>query len=114
MNTCIFCKIINGEIPAKKVYEDENIFAFYDINPKAPIHILIIPKKHIPTVNNLTEDDKNIISEMILAAKNIAADKNVQEDGYRLVLNCNQNAGQEVFHIHLHLLAGRLFSWPPG
>lgn len=107
MSDCLFCKIINGEIPSTKVYEDENILAFDDIHPNAPIHILIIPKKHIPTINDITDADKDLIGEMLIVAKKIAAEKNVAEDGYRIIFNCNKNAGQIVFHIHLHLLGGR-------
>jgi len=114
MGDCLFCKIASGEIPAKKVLETEDIVAFRDINPQAPTHILIMPRKHIPTTNDLTEENVALIGKLILVAKDLAAKEGVAQDGYRLVLNCNRNAGQAVFHIHLHLLGGRTFSWPPG
>lgn len=111
---CLFCKMIRGDIETDKVMETDRIFAFRDINPQAPTHILIIPKKHIPTVNDIKEEDGDLVGEMVLAAKKIAGDEGVASDGYRLVFNCNKKAGQAVFHIHLHLLGGRSFSWPPG
>ena len=111
---CLFCKIINGEIPSKKVYEDDLVFAFEDINPVAPIHILIVPKKHIPTLNELGDEDTELIGKIVQTAKMIAADKGINEDGYRLIFNCQEKAGQTVFHIHLHILGGRTFGWPPG
>lgn len=114
MNDCIFCKIVNNEIPSQKVYEDKNLFAFNDINPQAPIHILIIPKKHIEKFSSMEEADKELIGLMFLAAKKIAKDKGIDKVGYRIVGNCEKDAGQLVFHIHLHLLGGRKFGWPPG
>lgn len=114
MSNCIFCKIISGEIPAKKVFENDNIIAFNDINPEAPVHILIIPKKHIASVNDITEQDINIIGEIFLAAKEIAKSQGVSEDGYRVVTNCGEKAGQSVQHLHYHLLGGRNLKWPPG
>jgi len=114
MKDCIFCKIINNEIPSKKVYEDENILAFEDINPKAPVHILIIPKEHFASLNEIPEDKKDIISELMLTAKKIAAIMNIDERGYRIVLNTGKDSGQEVSHIHFHLLGGRRMTWPPG
>ena len=114
MTDCLFCKIIAGTIPCTKVFEDTDTFAFRDIAPKAPTHILIIPKMHIPTTNDLTPEDAGTIGKMMLTAKMLAADEGVAEDGYRLVFNCNRNAGQAVFHIHLHLLGGRELGWPPG
>tara|TARA_B100000029_G_scaffold266975_1_gene262803 strand:+ start:255 stop:596 length:342 start_codon:yes stop_codon:yes gene_type:complete len=110
----IFKKIIDKEINADIVYEDKNILAFKDVNPVSPIHILIIPKKEIPTINNISSDDKEILGEMLIVAKKIAEKLNVNKNGYRLVFNCNEDGGQTVFHIHMHLLAGRSFSWPPG
>ena len=106
-NETIFLKIINREIPGDIVYEDERVIAFKDINPSAPIHVLIVPKKHIRTVNDLGADDADLIGQMFLVAKKLAADLGVAEKGYRLVMNCNDEGGQEVFHIHLHFLAGR-------
>lgn len=110
----IFKKIIDKEIPAKIVYEDNEIMAFHDVSPQAPIHILIIPKKEIPTINDLSNDDAELIGRLIMKAKDIAKEKNIAEDGYRLVFNCNEGGGQSVFHIHLHLIGGRKLDWPPG
>ena len=111
---CLFCKIARGEIPSKKVYEDDQIVAFEDINPRAPVHILIIPRMHFANVDSATEFEKDILGTMILKAGEIARSKGVAASGYRLILNTNADAGQEVYHIHLHLLAGRKFTWPPG
>lgn len=110
----IFAKIIDGEIPADKVYEDDEVLAFRDVNPQAPVHVLIIPKKPIATVNDLEPADAALVGKLFLVAKQVAADEGVDDDGYRLVMNCNEGAGQSVFHIHLHLLAGRPLEWPPG
>jgi len=110
----IFSKIINKEIKSEIVYEDNICLAFKDINPAAPKHILIIPKKVIPTLNDVTENDKNTIGHLFIAAKNIAKDLNINKSGYRVVFNCNEDAGQTVFHIHMHLLGGRKLTWPPG
>ena len=110
----IFNKIIKKEIPAKIVYEDDDILAFEDIAPKAPVHILIIPKKEIKTLNDIAEEDANLIGRLTLVAKKIAKDKNIDQEGYRLVMNCNDYGGQTVYHIHLHLIGGRKLSWPPG
>lgn len=109
MSDCIFCKIINGDIPSQKVYEDELIYAFRDINPVAPVHILIIPKEHICCANELNDSHKELIGHIILTAAKIAKAEGIAEDGYRLVNNCGENAGQTVFHIHFHLLAGEKF-----
>lgn len=114
MEDSLFTKIIKKEIPAKIEYEDEYVFAFNDINPQAPVHILIVPKKQIPTINDATEADEELLGKIILAAKKIAKEKGLSERGYRLILNCNEEAGQTVFHIHCHLLGGRVFGWPPG
>lgn len=114
MAECLFCSIIEGRIPATKVYEDEGCVAFRDINPKAPTHVLIVPRKHIPTLNDLTPEDVELVGRLFLAAKKIAADEGIAEPGYRTVFNCNAAAGQAVFHIHLHLLGGRELGWPPG
>ena len=112
--SCLFCKIINKEIPSKIVYEDESILAFEDVNPQAPVHILIIPKRHISTSLEIKDGDNELIGRMFQAANKIAVDKGVAEKGFRTVINCNREAGQTVFHIHLHLLAGRAMHWPPG
>ena len=111
---CLFCKILNKKIPSKIVYEDERVFAFEDINPQAPIHILIIPKKHISTTLDITHEDNELIGDLFRAANKIAKDRGVAERGFRLVLNCNSESGQTIYHIHLHLLAGRVMHWPPG
>ena len=113
-NDCLFCKIVEKKIPADIVYESENIIAFKDIEPKAPIHCLIIPKKHISTINDIDGSNSNIIGLMYEAAAQLARTLNVDKDGYRVVMNCNSNGGQTVYHIHLHFLAGRQLSWPPG
>lgn len=112
MESCLFCKIIKGEIPSKKVYEDEYVFAFYDINPQAPVHVLIIPKKHIPRLENLQEEDCQTMGKLMVATKKIA-DLLGLTDGYRAVFNNGFNGGQEVEHIHLHLLGGVKMGWPP-
>lgn len=114
MTDCLFCKMINGEIKADVVYENDQVLAFRDINPQAPVHVLVVPKQHISTINDLDESDASIIGQMFLAAKAIANDLGVAEEGYRTVMNCNAMAGQSVFHIHLHCLAGRAMHWPPG
>ena len=114
MTDCLFCKIIDGEIPGDIVYENDSLLAFNDINPIAPVHILIIPKKHIATLNDLEEKHTQTMGELFLAAKKIASEKGFSETGYRAVLNCNKDAQQTVFHIHLHLIAGRQMTWPPG
>lgn len=111
---CLFCKIVTGEIPADIVYEDEQVIAFNDINPQAPHHVLIIPRKHIATINDLTDEDTELVGHIFHVAKRIAADLGVAEDGYRCVFNVNSGGGQEVYHIHLHLIAGRALAWPPG
>lgn len=111
---CIFCKVIKGEIPAKVVYRDDSVIAIEDINPQAPHHLLILPQKHIATLNDLNEEDNELIGHMVQTAKKLAKELGLADDGYRLVMNCNQGAGQTVFHIHLHLMGGRMFRWPPG
>lgn len=113
-NDCLFCKIVEKKIPADIIYESEDIIAFKDIQPKAPIHCLIIPKKHISTINDIDGSNSNIIGLMYEAAAQLARTLNVDKDGYRVVMNCNSNGGQTVYHIHLHFLAGRQLSWPPG
>lgn len=110
----IFTKIIQKEIPANIVYEDDEILAFRDISPQAPEHILVIPKKEIPTVNDIEENDALLVGKLFLTAKKIAKDLGFDEQGYRLVMNCNEDGGQTVNHIHMHILAGRQLSWPPG
>lgn len=111
---CLFCKIGAGKIPAKVVYETGTVVAFRDINPQAPTHVVIIPKRHVPSINALDDSDAQTVGELFLAARDIAVDEGVAEPGYRVTMNCNAAAGQSVFHIHLHLLGGRNLSWPPG
>jgi len=106
--------MVSGEIQPDVVYEDEDVLAFRDVNPQAPTHVLVIPKKHIATTNDLDADNVDLIGKCCLAAKQVAADAGIAERGYRLVLNCNPEAGQSVYHIHLHLLGGRPMNWPPG
>lgn len=114
MADCLFCKIVNGEIPADKVYEDNEVLGFNDINPQAPHHVLFIPKRHISTINDLEKTDAELVGRIYLAAREHAAALGVAQEGYRTVMNCNALAGQTVFHIHLHMLAGRPMHWPPG
>ena len=111
---CIFCKIASKEIESEFLYEDDELVAFNDANPKAPHHILISPKENIATVNDLTDEDTRLIGHMVQRAKHIAAELGIAEDGYRILMNCNKGGGQDVFHIHLHLLGGRQLHWPPG
>ncbi len=111
---CLFCKIAAKEIPSDSVYEDSDLVAFRDIAPTAPTHILIISRKHIATINDVTAEDAELMGRMILLAKQLAAEEGLAESGYRLVFNCQEGAGQSVWHIHLHLLGGRAMSWPPG
>ena len=114
MSDCLFCKIRDGEIQGDIVFEDDDVLAFNDVNPHAPVHVLIIPKKHISTVNDMSAEDVSVMGKLFSTAKNIALQRAVSEDGYRLVVNSNEQAGQSVFHIHMHLLAGRNMTWPPG
>ena len=114
MSDCLFCRIIRKEIPASVVYEDERLLVFNDINPQAPLHALVIPKRHIATLNDLAKDDDAIVGEMVRRAAAVARDKGYADRGFRTVFNTNADAGQTVFHIHLHVLAGRALSWPPG
>jgi histidine triad (HIT) family protein len=111
---CLFCKIAAGEIPAAVVYQDDELVAFKDIHPQAPLHVLIIPKRHIATINDVAPDDAALVGSMVRRAAALAAEHGYAERGYRTVFNCNGEAGQTVFHIHLHLLAGRGLGWPPG
>lgn len=112
--SCLFCRIIAGEIPATKVYEDEQVIAFNDINPQAPMHVLVVPKTHVATLNDLGADHDALVGAMVRRAAAIAAERGVEASGFRTVFNCNAAAGQTVFHIHLHVLGGRSLGWPPG
>jgi histidine triad (HIT) family protein len=114
MSDCLFCKIASRQIPSKLVYDDDRLVAIEDINPQAPLHVLVIPKTHIATLNDLTSDHDSLIGEMTRRAAAIARERGYGDRGFRTVLNTNKEAGQTVFHIHLHLLAGRRFAWPPG
>ena len=114
MVDCVFCKIVNGQIPATRVHEDADVIAFADLNPQAPLHLLIVPRRHIATLNDLATTDDALIGSMLRVAARLAADHGYADRGYRTVFNCNRDAGQTVFHIHLHLLAGRGLAWPPG
>ena len=114
MTDCLFCHIINKEIPSKLVYEDEKVLAFEDIKPQAPVHILIIPKKHLASLKEADENDQNLLGYLLLTARKIAQDKGLADSGFRLVINSGPDSGQEVYHLHVHLLAGRRFGWPPG
>jgi histidine triad (HIT) family protein len=112
--SCLFCRIASGEIPASKVYEDDEVLAFNDINPQAPLHVLVIPKRHISTTNDLSGPDDGLVGTLVRRAAAIAREKGYADRGCCVVMNCNAEAGQTVFHIHLHLLAGRGLGWPPG
>ncbi|OGT34111.1 MAG: histidine triad nucleotide-binding protein [Gammaproteobacteria bacterium RIFCSPHIGHO2_02_FULL_39_13] len=111
---CLFCKIATSQIPAQLIYQDEHIVAFNDITPQAPHHVLIIPRKHIETINDILDSDNNLIGNMMLVAKKIAHDVKIADNGYRVLMNCNKDGGQAVYHIHFHLLGGRQMQWPPG
>jgi len=111
---CLFCKIVVGEIPADIVYESDTAIAFRDIYPQAPTHVLIIPRNHIATINDIEVYDNAVVGSLYSAARDIATAEGFADDGYRVVMNCNEAAGQTVFHIHLHLLGGRALGWPPG
>lgn len=113
-NKTIFGKILRGEIPANKVHEDEHCLAFRDINPAAPTHILIIPRVHLPTISDATDEHKALLGHLMVTAAQIAKDEGIDEDGYRLVINCNNDGGQTVYHLHMHILGGRRLGWPPG
>jgi histidine triad (HIT) family protein len=112
--SCLFCKIIAGEIPSKTVYEDAELFAFSDINPQAPMHVLVVPKAHVATLNDLTPAEDGLVGAMVRRAAAIAKEQGFDGPGYRTVFNCNAQAGQTVFHVHLHVLGGRPLAWPPG
>jgi len=112
--SCPFCRIVSGEIPSSKVFEDDELIAFNDINPQAPLHVLVIPRRHLATTNDLQAEDEALVGKLVRRAAAIAAENGYAERGYRTLLNCNAEAGQTVFHIHLHLLAGRRLGWPPG
>ncbi len=114
MQNCLFCKIVNREVPARIVFEDERVLAFEDIDPKAPVHILIIPKKHFATLLDVPEDEGDLIWHLLKVARGVARTKNIAERGFRIVSNCNPESGQSVYHLHVHMLGGRQMQWPPG
>lgn len=114
MPDCLFCKIVAGDIPADIVHETESTVAFRDISPQAPTHVLIIPREHIATINDIADDQQALVGALFSSARDIARELGLTDDGYRVVMNCGEGAGQSVFHIHLHLLAGRHLAWPPG
>ena len=114
MENCLFCKIANGEIPAKIVFQDEHVVAFEDINPQAPVHILLIPRQHIASITDLTLENGPLLAQIFTTARKIAHQMKIDESGYRFVSNVGPDAGQSVFHLHFHLLGGRKFVWPPG
>jgi len=114
MSPCLFCQIINGELNASIVYQDERIIAFDDVNPQGPTHVLIVPRRHIASLNDLTEEDDQLVGELVRRAAAIAKSRGIANAGFRTVFNTNREAGQTVFHIHLHLIGGRTLHWPPG
>ncbi len=114
MSSCLFCRIVAGEIPSPRVFEDDEMIAFNDINPQAPMHVLIVPRVHLATLNDLEREHDSLVGSMVRRAAAIAAERGFAEGGFRTVFNCNAGAGQSVFHIHLHVLGGRTMTWPPG
>jgi histidine triad (HIT) family protein len=111
---CLFCEIVAGRIPARTLFQDEHMLAFHDINPQAPQHVLLIPKRHIASPNDLTPEDDSLIGALVRRAKDLARELGLEQRGFRLVFNCGEDAGYSVFHVHLHLLGGRALAWPPG
>ena len=114
MEECIFCKIINEEIPSNQVYSDGEFYAFRDVNPQAPVHIVLVARRHVERVVDFTDADAGLVGRMVLVANRIAESEGIVKNGFRYVLNCNEHGGQTVFHVHLHLLGGRYMGWPPG
>ncbi len=111
---CLFCNILAGDVPAEIIYESDTVIAFRDINPRAPMHVLIVPREHISTINDIDTEHEAIVGSLFTAARDIAAQEGVAEEGYRAVMNCNSDGGQSVFHLHLHVLGGCMLTWPPG
>ena len=114
LTDCLFCKMVKGEIAPKKLYEDDRVLAFHDINPQAPVHFLVIPKMHFATLNDVSKDNSDVFGHIFSVIASLAKEQKIAEDGYRVVVNCNRNALQTVFHTHLHVMGGRPFRWPPG
>lgn len=114
MASCLFCRIVSGDVPASKVFEDDRVVAFDDINPQAPMHVLVVPRTHVATLNDLASGHDELVGALVRTGAAIAKDRGFDQTGYRTVFNCNAGAGQTVFHIHLHVLGGRTMSWPPG
>jgi histidine triad (HIT) family protein len=114
VSTCIFCRIVDGSIPAKVVYQDEHTLAFDDVSPQAPVHTLVIPKRHVAAIQDLGESDQALLGRLLLTCRKVATDKGLAEPGYRIVANTGQHGGQSVFHLHFHVLGGRPLGWPPG
>jgi histidine triad (HIT) family protein len=114
MDDCLFCKIVAGQIPAKLVHQDDDVVAFVDVNPQAPTHLLVVPRRHIPTLNDLAPEDDALVGKLHRVAAALAKERGIAADGWRAVFNTNRGVGQTVFHIHLHLLGGRRMTWPPG
>jgi histidine triad (HIT) family protein len=114
VSDCLFCRIVRKEIPAKIIFENERVLAFEDIRPKAPVHVLVIPKDHFASLNDAPDGAEDLLGEILFRAREIAREKGIGESGYRIVLNTGRDSGQEVFHIHFHILGGRLLTWPPG
>jgi histidine triad (HIT) family protein len=112
--SCLFCRIVSGEIPSSKVFEDDELVAFNDINPQAPMHVLVVPRKHVSTLNDVTSTDAALVGQMLIRAAAIAEERGYDQSGYRTVINCQADAGQTVFHLHVHVLGGRRMAWPPG
>ncbi len=114
MTDCLFCKMVSRDIAPDTVFENDDVLAFRDINPQAPTHVLVVPKQHVATLNDLDEENAGLVGKMMLAAAQVARQEGFAEQGYRTIMNCNEHGGQTVFHIHLHLLGGRVMGWPPG
>lgn len=114
MEDCVFCKIVRGQIPAKKVFETDDLVAFDDVNPVAPVHVVVVPKRHIPTLNDASDPDAELMGKLLLGARAVAGEKKLLEKGYRTVINTMAGAGQAVFHVHMHVIGGRVLRWPPG
>jgi histidine triad (HIT) family protein len=114
MSACIFCRIIAGTIPAKIAFQDDRVLAFHDVNPQAPVHVLVVPKRHMESLQDMTREDGDLLAHLLMVCKQIGSDQGLRDSGYRVVTNVGRDAGQSVFHLHLHLLGGRHMSWPPG